>query len=206
MKNLKEVLTCTKCELSCSRNRIVLFRGNPQAKIMIVGDAPGTEEDAAGLPFVGRQGQLLDNMFASIGIDTNKDCYITKLVKCMPPRTEDGVRSPTKQELDSCQPYFWTQMYNLDPKVVICVGATAAHALIGVSLPISTCRGVWHVMGDRHFIAIHSPEYLLQFPGYTKYSPRYYAAADMRSIKDRCEKLEILPPTAIKKDVLSAKM
>lgn len=112
---------CRRCPLCEARNKIVVDRGNPKAKLMIVSERPGQNEDREGKAFVGRAGALLDKIFASIGLDTNRDLIITNVVKCMPPTD----RSPQSGEVASCIPYLEKQIALIQPKVVILLGAVA---------------------------------------------------------------------------------
>lgn len=112
---------CQRCPLSGARNKIVVDRGNPQAKIMVISERPGNNEDREGKAFVGRAGELLDKIFASINMDTNKDVIITNVVKCMPPTD----RSPTSGEVTACLPYLEKQIALIEPKVVVLLGAIA---------------------------------------------------------------------------------
>jgi len=112
---------CRRCSLCASRNRIVVDRGNPSAKIMIISERPGDNEDATGQAFVGRAGELLDRMFAAISLDTNKDLIITNVVKCKP----DVDRSPVKDEVEACMPFLEKQIALVKPRIVILLGAVA---------------------------------------------------------------------------------
>lgn len=114
---------CNKCPaLAAERNSIVVDRGNPAAKILIVGEAPGETEDRLGLSFVGRSGKVLDEVFASIGLDTNRDTLIANVVKCRPPRN----RPPLPSEAAHCKPYLARQFDFMKPRAVVLLGATAA--------------------------------------------------------------------------------
>ncbi|MFN0117475.1 MAG: uracil-DNA glycosylase [Elusimicrobiota bacterium] len=125
-KNLIES-HCSKCTDLCSgRTNIVVDRGNPAAKIMIIGEAPGANEDLTGQAFVGRGGKLLDALLSSVGIQTNTDTIIANVVKCRPPNN----RPPTQAEADHCLPYLKEQINLVKPKVILLLGATAAKHLI----------------------------------------------------------------------------
>lgn len=112
---------CQRCPLSKSRRQIVVDRGNPNAKVMIISERPGDNEDQTGLAFVGRAGELLDKIFAAIAMDTNKDLLIVNVVKCLPP--ED--RAPQAPEVEACRPYLERQIELVKPKVIILLGAVA---------------------------------------------------------------------------------
>lgn len=119
-KTLRES-NCQRCPLSKSRTHIVVDRGNPQSKIMIISERPGENEDKTGIAFVGRAGELLDKIFAAIGLDTNKDLLIVNVVKCLPP-TE---RAPQSNEAEACRPYFEKQIALVQPKIILLLGAVA---------------------------------------------------------------------------------
>lgn len=112
---------CQRCPLSKSRAKIVVDRGNPESKILVISERPGDNENQTGLAFVGRAGELLDRIFASIGLDSNKDLLIINVVKCLPP-TE---RAPLGHEVEACQPYWEKQIRLVRPKVILLLGAVA---------------------------------------------------------------------------------
>lgn len=117
---------CTKCRLSESRTHLVLDRGNPEAKVVLIGEGPGADEDAQGKAFVGRAGQLMDRLFRAIDLDTNRQFLILNVVKCRPPEN----RQPMADEAETCLPYLRKQLELVGPKVLIFLGATAVkHAL-----------------------------------------------------------------------------
>jgi DNA polymerase len=112
---------CTKCRLSQGRTHLVIDRGNPSSKILIIGEAPGENEDKQGLAFVGRAGKLMDEIFAGIGLDTNRDTLIINVVKCRPPEN----RAPLRDEVETCMPYLRRQVELVKPRVIVLLGATA---------------------------------------------------------------------------------
>ncbi|MFM7642776.1 MAG: uracil-DNA glycosylase, partial [Cyanobium sp.] len=112
---------CCRCPLATGRQQVVVSRGNPGAALMVVGEGPGAQEDELGLPFVGRAGQLLDQMLASVGIDSNRDAYICNVVKCRPPDN----RKPTPDEMGACRPWLLQQISLVNPAVIVLAGATA---------------------------------------------------------------------------------
>jgi len=112
---------CDKCALSKSRRHIVVDRGNPEAKVLMIGEGPGENEDIQGKAFVGRAGQLLDAMLAELGFDTDKDSLIVNVVKCRPPEN----RAPKQEEVDACIPFLKKQIALLNPKIILLLGATA---------------------------------------------------------------------------------
>jgi DNA polymerase len=151
------------CGLRFTAKRLVFADGNPQARLMIVGEAPGRDEDIAGLPFVGRSGQLLDRMLAAIGLDRTF-VYIANLVPWRPP----GNRTPTPQESQICLPFLKRQIELADPDVLLCLGGPSSATLLGMTDGIRKFRGRWRAYhtGKREIRAIASfhPSYLLRSP------------------------------------------
>src|SRR6266853_5361318 len=151
------------CALKSTATRLVFADGNPQARVMFVGEAPGREEDLEGLPFVGRSGKLLDLMMAAIGINRTT-AYIANIIPWRPP----GNRTPTPQESQICLPFIQRQIELADPDVLVCLGGRAAHALLGVKEGILRTRGRWfpYPTGSREIRAIATlhPAYLLRQP------------------------------------------
>jgi uracil-DNA glycosylase len=127
---------CTRCRLHKGRTNLVFGVGNPNAELMFVGEGPGADEDAQGEPFVGRAGQLLNNMIAAMGIK-REDVYIANVVKCRPP----GNRTPERDECDTCSPFLMRQIAAIKPKVIVALGAVAAKNLLAINAPMSELRG-----------------------------------------------------------------
>ena len=117
---------CHKCPLAPTRTNVVVERGDRKAKILIIGEAPGEQEDLSGLPFVGKSGQLLDKILQSVGFDTDKDVYICNTVKCRPPNN----RVPTEIEINTCKPYLLEQIRLIDPKIILLTGATSLKSIM----------------------------------------------------------------------------
>ena len=132
-----EVKSCTKCGLSSSRTNTVFSRGNPQAPLCFVGEAPGEEEDLQARPFVGRSGKLLDQTLTKLGLDPEKDIYVCNIIKCRPPSN----RRPTDEEVTSCIDYLEEQLKLVNPKVIVALGATAMNGLINTDLGITKVHG-----------------------------------------------------------------
>jgi len=151
------------CGLRVTAKRLVFADGNPRARVMFVGEAPGREEDIEGLPFVGRSGQLLDRMMAAIGLDRT-GAYIANVIPWRPP----GNRTPTPQESQICLPFIKRQIELADPDILVCLGGPSAAALLGIRDGIRKARGRWHAYhtGTREIRAIASfhPAYLLRTP------------------------------------------
>jgi DNA polymerase len=161
---LREILQGFEgCALRMTARQLVFADGNPQARVMLVGEAPGREEDLEGLPFVGRSGKLLDRMLAAIGLD-RRSAYIANIIPWRPP----GNRTPTPQESAICLPFILRQIELADPDVLVCLGGPAAAALLGVKEGILRARGRWlpYQTGSREIRAIATlhPAYLLRQP------------------------------------------
>ncbi len=134
-----EIGDCTRCALSRGRNKIVFGDGDPNARLMFVGEGPGADEDAQGLPFVGRAGQLLNNMIAATGLK-REQVYIANIVKCRPPQN----RVPEPDEANTCSPFLFQQIDVVRPEVIVALGSTAATYLLGVKSSLSGLRGRVH--------------------------------------------------------------
>lgn len=170
---------CRACGLCQTRNNVVLFRGNPEAKLMIIGEGPGQQEDLSGLPFVGKAGQLLDKILASANIDRDKDVYITNVVKCRPPAN----RVPTPDEMSKCRPFLEAQISLIKPKVIVVAGATAVQAILKSKDPISRMRGKWfpHESGAKVMPVFH-PSYLLRNDSREVGSPKWLMWQDIKEL------------------------
>lgn len=154
-----EVKTCARCSLSEGRTNAVFARGNPEASLCFVGEAPGADEDAQGLPFVGRAGQLLDRMIQAMGLDPAKDVYVCNIIKCRPP----GNRRPEPEEIEACIPYLHEQIAVTKPKVIVALGNTAVAALLGTKLGITKVRGAWKLYrGSVPVMPTYHPSYLIR--------------------------------------------
>ena len=140
LKIIREDLgECTRCKLHKDRNKIVFGVGHPNAELMFVGEGPGADEDAQGEPFVGRAGQLLNNMIKAMGL-RREDVYIANIVKCRPP----GNRQPERDESETCSPFLMRQIAAIKPKVIVALGATASKGLLALSAPMTELRGRWY--------------------------------------------------------------
>lgn len=153
------VARCAKCPLHRGRIRTVPGQGHPHPEIVFVGEAPGADEDRQGLAFVGDAGQLLTRMIEAMGL-TRDDVFIANTVKCRPPDN----RKPAPDELAACMPYLRQQLAVLAPKVIVGLGATATHALIGAETPISQLRGRWTQFESIDLMPTYHPAYLLRNP------------------------------------------
>lgn len=155
----EDIGDCTRCRLHKQRTNIVFGVGNINADIMFVGEGPGADEDEQGEPFVGRAGQLLNNMISAMGLKRS-DVYIANVVKCRPP----GNRTPERDECDTCGPFLLRQIEVIRPKVIVALGAVAAKYLLGINDSMANLRGRWYdVKGSRLAVTYH-PAYLLRDP------------------------------------------
>lgn len=159
----ERVAACTRCELHRSRTQTVFGVGVRTAEWLVIGEAPGAEEDKRGEPFVGRAGQLLDNMLAAIGLDRTKNVYIANILKCRPPNNRD----PQADEVAQCEPYLQQQIALLRPKLILAVGRIAAQNLLKTDTPLARLRGRVHRYGEAQtpLIVTYHPAYLLRTPG-----------------------------------------
>ena len=155
----REAFSCTQCSLSKTRTNLVFGSGNPNAKLMFVGEAPGMEEDMQGMPFVGRAGQLLTKIIQSIGLE-RKDVYIANILKCRPPKN----RNPLPTEINACEHYLIRQIEIIKPKVICALGTFAAQTLLRNQEPISRLRGNFYDYHGSKLIPTFHPAYLLRNP------------------------------------------
>ena len=186
LEKLKKSISSIKnCELKESATNIVFADGNPKAKIMLIGEGPGSNEDQEGIPFVGRAGTLLDKMLASIDLD-RKNVYITNVVNYRPPEN----RRPTEIEITKYLPYLKKHIEIISPKIVILLGSTAMNALIGSDEVISKVRGKWinRQFGDckTSLIVTFHPAFLMRQPAQKK-----MAWIDLKMIKEKNSKLKL---------------
>ena len=155
----EDIGDCTRCRLHKGRTNIVFGVGNVNADIMFVGEGPGADEDEQGEPFVGRAGQLLNNMISAMGIQ-RRDVYIANIVKCRPP----GNRIPEKDECDTCSPFLMRQIAVIQPKVIVALGAVAAKNLLAVNDSMANLRGRWYDFKGARLLVTYHPAFLLRDP------------------------------------------
>jgi len=155
----EDIGDCTRCRLHKGRKNIVFGVGNVNADIMFVGEGPGADEDEQGEPFVGRAGQLLNNMISAMGIQ-RRDVYIANIVKCRPP----GNRVPEKDECDTCSPFLMRQIAVIQPKVIVALGAVAAKNLLAVNDSMANLRGRWYDFKGARLLVTYHPAFLLRDP------------------------------------------
>jgi uracil-DNA glycosylase len=155
----EEIGDCTRCKLHKGRTNLVFGVGNPKARLMFVGEAPGEDEDRKGEPFVGKAGQLLTKMIEAMGLG-REDVYICNTVKCRPPNN----RNPEPDELDACEPFLKGQLASVKPEVIVTLGKFAAQALLRDQSPISRLRGRWREYEGIPVMPTFHPAYLLRSP------------------------------------------
>jgi len=159
LKVREDLGDCKRCKLHKARKNIVFADGNPKAELVFVGEGPGADEDAQGLPFVGRAGKLLTQMIEAMGL-RRQDVYICNVVKCRPPEN----RLPEKDEIGECSPFLFRQLDVIHPKVIVCLGACAAQTLLETNRGISQFRGQWLDFRGSKLMATYHPAYLLRNP------------------------------------------
>ncbi len=156
----EDIGDCTRCPLAyAGRRKIVFADGDPAARLMFVGEGPGADEDAQGLPFVGKAGQLLNNMITAMGLK-REEVYIANIVKCRPP----GNRTPEPVEANTCSQFLLRQMDIVQPEVVVALGSTAATYLLGVKQSLAGLRGKWHSCRGAKLAVTYHPAFLLRDP------------------------------------------
>ena len=164
LEQLKNIcLGCTGCELRSTCTQVVFGVGSPEARLMLVGEGPGGDEDRLGEPFVGRAGQLLDRILEAVKLK-REDVYITNVVKCRPPKN----RLPVQKEIDACLPYLHKQIALINPEIILCLGSLAGKTLIDKELAITRARGQWHEKDNRLYMATFHPAALLRDPNKKK--------------------------------------
>ncbi|TFG85900.1 MAG: uracil-DNA glycosylase, partial [Gemmatimonadales bacterium] len=166
-----------RCLLCKGRKQAVFGDGDPEARLMFIGEGPGADEDAQGLPFVGRAGQLLDRMIAAMGL-SRQQVYIANVVKCRPP----GNRAPTPEEATACWPYLAEQIEIVDPEMIVVLGNAATKALLGSPIGITRLRGQWQQFNEIPVMPTFHPSYLLR-----QYTPdnRRKVWSDLQAVMER---------------------
>lgn len=186
LETVKEkCLKCEKCPLAQSRNNVVFSDGTPNPKLMLIGEAPGYWEDQKGKPFVGKAGQLLDKIFASVGF-TRDDIYICNTLKCRPPEN----RNPLPEEKAACQEYLQAQIDIIKPKIIMVCGNIALNSMIPSERGITRARGKWFdgPYGSKMMPIFH-PSYLLRNDSREKGSPKWLMWQDIQAIRKEYDKL-----------------
>ena len=181
--------SCDHCGLATSRQQVVVARGNPEAPLMLIGEAPGQQEDGSGRPYVGRAGQLLDQLLESAGLNSERDAYICNVVKCRPPDN----RKPSRTEMAHCRPWLDQQIALIDPALIVLTGATAVEALLGIKGGITKLRGQWQQWNGRQLLPVLHPSYLLRFGSSAEGSPRWHTHKDLESVRHKLDQLGWTP-------------
>lgn len=174
----EDIGDCRRCRLCEQRKTIVYGVGNPRARLVFVGEAPGADEDEQGIPFVGRAGQLLTKMLTAIDLSRD-DVYICNVIKCRPP----GNRSPERDELATCSAFLFRQLSVIRPKIICCLGSVALNTLLGANLPITRVRGQFFDYQGTPLIATFHPAYLLRNP-----NAKREVWEDLKKIRDYLRK------------------
>ena len=174
-----EIGDCQRCKLSKTRTNLVFGVGSPQADLMFVGEAPGADEDAQGVPFVGRAGQLLTKIIEAIGLDRSQ-VYIANILKCRPP----GNRDPEADEVETCEGFMFKQIEAIQPKVIVGLGRYAAQTMLRTKTPISKIRGNFFQFQGRLLVPTFHPSYLLRNP-----SAKRQVWEDMKAVREKLTEL-----------------
>ncbi|MDQ3557272.1 MAG: uracil-DNA glycosylase [Gemmatimonadota bacterium] len=156
-------LGCPRCRLSETRQHVVFGEGDPRARVLVVGEAPGAEEDRSGRPFVGRAGKLLDLLLGSVGL-AREEVFICNVLKCRPPAN----RNPQPDEVEACSPYLLRQVELVQPEAIVAFGTFAAQTLLGTRESIGTLRGATRRFGDVPLVPTYHPAALLRNPGWIR--------------------------------------
>lgn len=175
----KECESCRKCPLCSGRTNLVFGTGNPHAKLMFIGEAPGEQEDLTGIPFVGAAGKLFDKYLAAVGIP-REDVYIANILKCRPPKNRD----PLPQEQDACIDHLRAQVKAIRPKIIVCLGRISAMRLIKPDFKITREHGQFVRRGSFEICAVYHPSALLRDP-----PKKDDMLADMLAIKEKYDAL-----------------
>ena len=181
----KNVLNCQRCNLSKTRTNVVFGHGPIPCNIMIIGEAPGQEEDLHSKPFIGRSGKLLTKLLESAGINRETDTFITNTVKCRPPEN----RTPLSKEINACNDFLIHQIQLVKPKILILLGAPALKTILKEKLAISKVRGQWYTTdvaymnSPLYIIPIFHPSYLLRNPSNNINSPKWLTLQDFNGVK-----------------------
>ncbi|MBN2057690.1 MAG: uracil-DNA glycosylase [Candidatus Saganbacteria bacterium] len=183
VKSLAE--KCQKCPLAKTRNKVVFGQGPVPCDLMLIGEAPGADEDAQGLPFVGRAGQLLTKILASIDIKRPDDIYIANTLKCRPPNN----RTPSAKEQEACWPYLEAQIKFIKPKIILLAGSPACKQVLKSDEPMGKLRGKWTKLPgtDIAVLPVFHPSYLLRNQSKAKGSPKWLTWQDMQEVKHALE-------------------
>ncbi|MCB9366966.1 MAG: uracil-DNA glycosylase [Calditrichaeota bacterium] len=175
----QQIKDCTRCALGHTRTKFVFGDGDAKARIVFVGEAPGHDEDQTGVPFVGRAGQLLNQMLSEADFD-RKDVYICNTLKCRPP----GNRDPEPEEKATCRPYLRAQLSLISPEIIVCLGKHAANELLGTDLPMKELRGRVIPWEGMQLLVTYHPAYYLR-----NMSQKVHGDADFKLLRELFDKL-----------------
>ena len=178
----EECLSCGKCELCHGRRNVVFGVGNPNAKVMFVGEGPGEQEDIQGEPFVGRSGQLLDKYLEVVDLSRKDNIYIANIVKCRPPQNRD----PKPEEQDACIKHLRRQVKLIQPKIIVCLGRIAAQKLISPDFRVTSQHGQFIEKGGILFMGTFHPSALLRNP-----TNKPAALSDFQALRDKIKELDL---------------
>lgn len=187
----QKCMNCQKCPLGKTRTNVVFSDGMPNHKLMLIGEAPGYWEDMKGIPFVGKAGQLLDKIFASVGLNRQKDVYICNTVKCRPPEN----RNPLPEEKEACREYLDEQIKIISPKILLLCGGVAVQSILGNVGGITRVRGKWYDganynLAGTKIMPIFHPSYLLRNDSREKGSPKWLMWQDIQEIRKEYDKIK----------------
>jgi DNA polymerase len=187
----REAAVCTRCVLHTGRTHSVFSDGNPKAPLMLIGEGPGQNEDQTGIPFVGKAGQLLTQILASVNIERKTDIYICNIVKCRPPQN----RAPLPAEMAACFPYLQAQIDLVRPKLILLAGATAMKGVLGIQTGITKVRGQWFdtAYHGAKAMPIFHPSYLLRNQSRAVGSPKWLMWQDIQEVRRALDALQSTP-------------
>ncbi len=176
--------TCTQCGLGKTRIKFVFGVGNPKADVVVVGEAPGADEDEQGEPFVGRAGQLLTKILEAVRFK-REEVYICNMLKCRPPNNRD----PQTEEVDCCEPYLWKQLELIQPKLILCVGRIAGQSLLKTNASLTSLRGKFHDYRGIPLMVTYHPAALLRNPNWKR--PCW---EDIQLFRKRYDEIKMIAP------------
>lgn len=178
---------CNNCSLAQSRTNIVFSDGIPNSKLMLIGEAPGYNEDKQGKPFVGKAGQLLDKIFESVGLSRKENIYICNTIKCRPPENRD----PLPEEKEACRAFLDAQIEILKPRIILLCGKVALNSMLNTTIGITRVRGKWFEgpYGSKMMPIFH-PSYLLRNDSHEKGSPKWLMWQDIQEVKKAYDALD----------------
>ena len=177
------ICTCQKCELGATRTKFVFGVGNPNADIMVIGEAPGADEDAQGEPFVGRAGQLLNKILEAVHFK-REEVFIANILKCRPPNN----RKPNPGEVEQCEPYLWKQIELIKPKFILCLGLTAAQTILKTTESMGQLRLSTHLYRNTPVVVTYHPAALLRNPNWKR--PTWEDVQRLRKMYDESKSNE----------------